>query len=199
MAGRARCTTARFRAVVLTVAIGSALLACRGPVPPRWVVPEVGSDAEAGWWLIVELPPPPAPAAPTSSTDPPRCPTFRVPADILFEFASSEVGPAGAEALADVARQLIELDTAILVIGHTDTIGSESFNDRLSVERAEAVARALIELGVRSELLTTVGRGWHDPIATNDTPRGQARNRRVEIGPDPDAAPACATSPARDG
>ena len=71
--------------------------------------------------------------------------------------------------------------TTIEVEGHTDSIGSTSYNKDLSVRRASSVSRYLRNLGVDGERLDIVGRGESDPRASNETARGRQLNRRVEI------------------
>ncbi|MGH8232450.1 MAG: OmpA family protein, partial [Steroidobacteraceae bacterium] len=65
--------------------------------------------------------------------------------------------------------------------GHTDSRGSDSYNDALSQRRAEAVAQALESRGVDSSRIDAVGRGKALPVATNDTAAGRQQNRRVEL------------------
>lgn len=105
-----------------------------------------------------------------------------MPQDILFAVDSTYVRP-------DLRRDLLKLaeslqkypDTTVDVIGHTDNTGPASYNQRLSTERARAVADILINAGVDPSRIRAIGRGEYEPIATNLTPEGRARNRRVEI------------------
>jgi outer membrane protein OmpA-like peptidoglycan-associated protein len=69
----------------------------------------------------------------------------------------------------------------ITVIGHTDSTGSDAYNQRLSERRADAVRERLVANGVSAGQLATVGRGSLEPRADNDTPEGRAANRRVEM------------------
>jgi OmpA family len=71
--------------------------------------------------------------------------------------------------------------THILIEGHTDSRGSEDYNEALSARRAQAVAAALISRGVSPEAVQTRGLGKSYPVATNDTAAGRQQNRRVEI------------------
>jgi adhesin transport system outer membrane protein len=100
---------------------------------------------------------------------------------VEFPFDSVEIRPeykAEIAKLADFLRQHPNLK--LTIEGHTDNIGPASYNQKLSEARAEAVARSLVENGVTSERLNAVGYGLTRPIADNDTPEGQSRNRRVE-------------------
>ncbi len=68
----------------------------------------------------------------------------------------------------------------VLIEGHTDNVGPEAYNKRLSLARAESVASVLKERGYPNEI-RTVGRGFSSPIASNDTKEGRAKNRRVDV------------------
>ena len=70
---------------------------------------------------------------------------------------------------------------SILITGHTDNVGSDQANQRLSEGRANAVRDALIERGVQAERIEAEGKGESEPIADNDTEEGRAKNRRVEF------------------
>jgi len=72
-------------------------------------------------------------------------------------------------------------DTTLSVQGHTDSIGSAAYNQRLSERRADSVAGYLQDLGVRSSRIQTIGYGKSQPRATNSTAAGRQLNRRVEI------------------
>ena len=80
-----------------------------------------------------------------------------------------------------VARiRAINLDV-VIAVGHTDSMGSEAHNQRLSLRRAEAVKAYLVNQGVPAERIRTEGRGEAQPVASNDTAQGRALNRRVDI------------------
>ena len=72
-------------------------------------------------------------------------------------------------------------ETNILIVGHTDSKGSESYNQDLSERRAGSAAAYLREQGLAPARLTTVGRGESEPVATNETAEGRQQNRRVEV------------------
>ena len=104
------------------------------------------------------------------------------PADITFDVDSTRIYPGAYAALDRVAEVLRRYPQSYVdVIGHTDSTGSEAYNQRLSERRAEAVANYLRSRGVQPERIAVYGMGETQPIATNATPEGRARNRRVEI------------------
>lgn len=106
----------------------------------------------------------------------------RFDADVLFAFDRSDLTPAAREVLATAVGALREAGaTQVEVVGHTDGQGTAEHNDELSVQRAQTVAEVLMS-GLGSEVTVVVeGRGWDEPIATNDTEDGRAKNRRVTI------------------
>ena len=69
----------------------------------------------------------------------------------------------------------------IIAVGHTDSIGSDAYNQRLSVRRAEAVKAFLVSKGIERNRVYTEGKGEKQPVADNRTKEGRAKNRRVEI------------------
>lgn len=102
--------------------------------------------------------------------------------DVLFESGRSVVQPGGRDKLARFAGVLNRYpESRIQVIGFTDSQGSDDMNQKLSRDRADAVATILRDNGVSSARLSTAGEGERRPLATNDTPEGRAENRRVEI------------------
>jgi outer membrane protein OmpA-like peptidoglycan-associated protein len=101
---------------------------------------------------------------------------------ILFGFDQSALTQNAMQNIDNLAASLIKYpNTDIMVIGHTDAVGSDDYNLKLSRERAEAVRAYAISKGVDANRLKTVGKGESEPIASNDTDDGKAKNRRVEI------------------
>ena len=90
--------------------------------------------------------------------------------------------PDGRQRLDEVVARIraINLDV-VIAVGHTDSMGSEAHNQRLSLRRAEAVKAYLVNQGVPVDRIRTEGRGEAQPVASNDTAQGRAQNRRVEI------------------
>ena len=101
---------------------------------------------------------------------------------ILFDFDSSTLRTEAEQNLAEFAGSMKEFEeTRILIVGHTDSKGSESYNQNLSERRASSAAEYLQEQGLGSSRLNTVGRGESEPVATNETAEGRQQNRRVEV------------------
>lgn len=108
--------------------------------------------------------------------------TLDMPSAITFGFDSSALNPAFHGTLDRVASTLREYgQTIIEIAGHTDSVGTDSYNQALSVRRAQAVADYLIARGVNRERIIVVGAGETRPVASNDTEAGRAQNRRVEV------------------
>ncbi len=101
--------------------------------------------------------------------------------DVLFAVNSSTLKPGGYDELNRVAKVLNQYpQTTITIAGHTDSTGSEAYNQKLSERRAEAVKTALVNMGVNTARMTTIGYGKGRPIADNSTEAGRQMNRRVE-------------------
>jgi len=102
--------------------------------------------------------------------------------DVLFDFNSAAVKPGLYSEVNKIADAMNRYpDTVARIEGHTDSVGSESYNMDLSIRRASAVRDLLIQRGVAATRLETVGFGETMPIASNDTEAGRLQNRRVEI------------------
>ena len=101
---------------------------------------------------------------------------------ILFPFNSTEILPAGRANLQELANSLQKYATSdVLIVGHTDSVGTEAYNMDLSQRRADAASSYLQSLGVSSARIRTSGRGETEPVQPNDTDEGRQRNRRVEV------------------
>lgn len=101
---------------------------------------------------------------------------------ILFDTGKSNLSAASKQSLNEFASSLYENpDTDVTIYGHTDNTGSRAINEKLSNERAENVAKYIIENGVVGSRLTTEGKAYDEPVASNETADGRAQNRRVEI------------------
>ena len=107
---------------------------------------------------------------------------LNLPDGVTFDFAKYDIKPQFYPALNTIANTLREYNQTIVeVSGHTDSIGSEAVNQRLSEQRAASVGNYLIGQGLQRERFEIVGMGKRYPVASNDTDAGRALNRRVEI------------------
>lgn len=105
-----------------------------------------------------------------------------VDSEVSFDFNRAEIKPAFRSSLEKLAQLLLKYDrTVVHVVGHTDSVGDENYNQRLSERRAESVADFLASYGVPRDRLRTEGRGEREPRATNATEAGRQLNRRVEV------------------
>jgi outer membrane protein OmpA-like peptidoglycan-associated protein len=101
---------------------------------------------------------------------------------ILYPFNSTEILPAGRSNLQELANSLNKYPNSdILIVGHTDSVGTDAYNQDLSQRRAAAASAYLQSLGVPATRLRIMGKGESEPVQSNDTEAGRAQNRRVEI------------------
>ena len=103
-------------------------------------------------------------------------------ADALFDFDKSNLKPEGKAKLDDLATKLkgVTLEV-IIVIGHTDNIGTAAYNKKLSLRRAESVKAYLVSKGIETGRIYTEGKGFSEPVADNKTAMGRSLNRRAVI------------------
>lgn len=107
---------------------------------------------------------------------------LNIPSEVSFDFDSAAIKPAFRPTLEDIADILRQYDKTIVhIIGHTDSVGSETYNMQLSQRRAENTAEFFAARGIDRARLRPVGRGENEPRASNATPEGRQLNRRVEI------------------
>lgn len=105
-----------------------------------------------------------------------------LPSDVLFAFNKSDLSPSAKSQLDSVMFKLQLADVvSIKVVGHTDGVGSDEYNQALSERRASSVAAYLLSQGIAPSKLTSEGKGESQPVADNDTDEGRAKNRRVEL------------------
>jgi outer membrane protein OmpA-like peptidoglycan-associated protein len=101
---------------------------------------------------------------------------------ILFDFDSDGLRPEARANLADLAASLSDYEgTRVLVVGHTDDVGSEDYNQGLSERRANAARAHLLRVGITPERVEAMGLGESEPVSANETDMGRQENRRVEV------------------
>lgn len=133
--------------------------------------PELVQKAEPAPKPVVE--PPPAPEMKTVTLE----------ADTYFDFDKSFLRPEGKDTLDALVRDMGDLNSVagVTAVGHTDSIGTDEYNQGLSERRAASVKEYLIEQGVPADRIETEGMGESQPVATNETREGRQKNRRVEV------------------
>ena len=149
-----------------TAAVGcdGALVPAPAPMAPPAMVPAAPAPAPA----VV-------PAAPISSKV-----TFA--ADAFFDFDKSVLKPEGKAKLDELVTKTKDMNLEVIIaVGHTDSVGTDAYNQKLSVRRSEAVKAYLVSKGIEKNRVYTEGKGEKQPVADNKTAEGRAKNRRVEI------------------
>jgi OOP family OmpA-OmpF porin len=132
--------------------------------------------------VVVEAAPAPAPApapvvAPVATSE-----KVSYSADAFFDFDKAVLKPAGKASLDDLTSKLQGMNLEVIIaVGHTDSIGTDAYNQKLSIRRAESVKAYLQSKGVEANRIYTEGKGEKQPVADNKTTAGRAKNRRVEI------------------
>jgi OOP family OmpA-OmpF porin len=134
----------------------------------------------------VSAPAPAAPAAaapaPAPAPQPPAATKVTYAADAFFDFDKSVLKPEGKAKLDDLVGKVKDINLEVIIaVGHTDSVGTDAYNQRLSVRRSEAVKAYLVSKGIEKNRVYTEGKGEKQPVADNKTAEGRAKNRRVEI------------------
>ncbi len=129
--------------------------------------------------------PAPAPAAPAPAARPAPQSVRQavvIQADALFDFDKSVLRPDGRKSIDDAMSKMSGVDLEMVIAtGHTDSVGTDAYNQRLSERRAAAVKDYLVSKGIAASKITTIGKGESQPVATNKTAEGRQKNRRVDI------------------
>ena len=131
---------------------------------------------------ITPPPPPVKPAAKPAAKPKPVAQKITLAADVLFDFDKAVLKNEGKSKLDDLANKIRGINLEVVIaIGHTDSIGSDAYNQKLSVRRAESVKAYLVSKGVEPNRIYTEGKGEKQPVASNKSKDGRQKNRRVEI------------------
>jgi len=133
---------------------------------------------------VVQAPAPVAAPAPAPAPAPqaPAASKVTYAADAFFDFDKSTLKPAGKAKLDDLVGKVKGINLEVIIaVGHTDSVGSDAYNQKLSVKRAESVKAYLVSKGIEKNRIYTEGKGEKQPVADNKTNEGRAKNRRVEI------------------
>jgi OOP family OmpA-OmpF porin len=103
-------------------------------------------------------------------------------ADSFFDFDKSVLKPEGKAKLDDLVGKLKGISLEVIIaVGHADSVGTDGYNQKLSIARSETVKAYLVSKGVEKNRIYTEGKGETSPVADNKTGEGRAKNRRVEV------------------
>ena len=141
------------------------------------VAPKAAAPAPAAAASAPAAKPAPAPApAPAAATK------VTYAADAFFDFDKAVLKTEGKAKLDDLVGKVKGISLEVIIaVGHTDSVGTDAYNQKLSVRRAEAVKAYLVSKGIEKNRVYTEGKGEKQPVADNKTKEGRAKNRRVEI------------------
>lgn len=125
----------------------------------------------------------PAPApAPAPVPVPVAAAKVTYAADAFFDFDKSVLKPEGKAKLDDLVAKVKDINLEVVIaVGHTDAVGTDGYNQKLSVRRSEAVKAYLVSKGIEKNRIYTEGKGEAQPVADNKTKEGRSKNRRVEV------------------
>jgi len=166
----------------------NAIAGCDGAITEKAAAPMVKPDPVMPTPEVV-APPAPAPApvaapAPAPAPAPAAAVSSKVTyaADAFFDFDKSVIKPEGKAKLDDLVGKVKAINLEVIIaVGHTDSMGSDEYNQKLSMRRSQAVKAYLVSKGIDKTRIYTEGKGEKQPVADNKTKEGRAKNRRVEI------------------
>ena len=156
----------------------TAAVGCDGAIVAAAPAPAAAPAAPAA--VAPAAPAAAAPAAPAPM--PVAAAKVTYASDAFFDFDKSVLKPEGKAKLDDLVGKVKGINLEVIIaVGHTDSVGSDTYNQKLSVRRSEAVKAYLVSKGIEKNRVYTEGKGKKQPIADNKTADGRSKNRRVEI------------------
>ncbi len=158
----------------------TAAVGCDGAI----VAPKAAAAAPAPAPAPAAAPAPAPVAAPAPAPAPAPVAAAKVTyaADAFFDFDKAVLKPEGKAKLDDLVGKVKGVNLEVIIaVGHTDAVGTDAYNQKLSVKRSEAVKAYLVSKGIEKNRVYTEGKGEKQPVADNKTAEGRTKNRRVEI------------------
>jgi OOP family OmpA-OmpF porin len=160
----------------------TAAVGCDGAIVAPAPAPVVPKAAPAPAPVAPKAAPAPVAPKPAPAPQPPAATKVTYAADAFFDFDKSVLKAEGKAKLDDLVGKVSGINLEVIIaVGHTDSVGSDAYNQKLSVKRSEAVKAYLVSKGIEKNRVYTEGKGEKQPVADNKTKEGQAKNRRVEI------------------
>jgi OOP family OmpA-OmpF porin len=165
----------------------TAAVGCDGAIVAKPAAAPASAPAPAPAAAPAAAPAPAAvaarPAAPAAPAAPPAAATkVTYAADAFFDFDKSVLKAEGKAKLDDLVGKVKGINLEVIIaVGHTDSVGSDAYNQKLSVKRSDAVKAYLVSKGIEKNRVYTEGKGEKQPVADNKTAAGRSKNRRVEI------------------
>jgi OOP family OmpA-OmpF porin len=151
----------------------TAAVGCDGAIVAAKAAPAAVAPAAA---------PAPKAAAPAAAPAPAAATKVTYAADAFFDFDKSVLKAEGKAKLDDLVGKVKGINLEVIIaVGHTDSVGSDAYNQKLSVKRSDAVKAYLVSKGIEKNRVYTEGKGEKQPVADNKTSAGRSKNRRVEI------------------
>jgi OOP family OmpA-OmpF porin len=155
---------------------------CDGAIAPKAPAPVAAPVAPAPAAPAAAPVAAPAPAPAPAVVAAPAATKVTYAADAFFDFDKAVLKPEGKTKLDDLVAKVKGISLEVIIaVGHTDSVGNDAYNQKLSVARSEAVKSYLVSKGIEKNRVYTEGKGEKQPVADNKTSDGRSKNRRVEI------------------